>query len=44
VGVDKMKGLLYSKKPDDTRRFFWLYYKPLIEGIFGDYYDTMTAK
>jgi|WetSurMetagenome_2_1015567.scaffolds.fasta_scaffold00001_205 hypothetical protein len=42
VGVDKMKVLLYSaKNVEDTRRFFWLYYKPLIEGIFGDYYSTL---
>jgi hypothetical protein len=41
VGVDKLKGLLYSDKPDDTRRFFWLYYKPLINGIFTDYYESL---
>ena len=40
-GVDKLKGLLYSDKPDDTRRFFWLYYKPLINGIFTDYYKSI---
>jgi len=40
-----MKVLLYStKKEDDMRRFFWLYYKPLIEGIFGDYYTEIKAK
>lgn len=44
MGVDKMKGLLYSKKENDVRRFFWLYYKPLIEGIFGDYYSAMDKK
>jgi hypothetical protein len=43
-GVDKLHFLLYSKKPDDTRRFFWLYYKPLIEGIFTDYYNSLSAK
>jgi hypothetical protein len=43
-GVDKLKGLLYSDKPDDTRRFFWLYYKPLIKGIFTDYYNSMAKK
>jgi hypothetical protein len=41
VGVDKLKGILYSDKPDDTRRFFWLYYKPLINGIFTDYYNSL---
>jgi hypothetical protein len=43
-GVDKLKGILYSDKPDDTRRFFWLYYKPLINGIFSEYYDSMNTK
>ncbi|HPJ59515.1 MAG TPA: hypothetical protein PLV06_06690 [Bacteroidales bacterium] len=44
TGVHKMKGLLYSKKPDDFRRFFWVYYKPLIEGIFNDYYSDLTSQ
>jgi hypothetical protein len=44
IGVDKLKGILYSDKPDDTRRFFWLYYKPLINGIFSDYYKSMKTK
>jgi hypothetical protein len=43
-GVEKMKGLLYSKKPDDTRRFFWLYYRPLIIGILDNYYNSLSAK
>jgi hypothetical protein len=42
-GVDKLKGILYSEKPDDTRRFFWLYYKPMINTIFTDYYNSMTS-
>lgn len=42
-GFHKLKGILYSDKPDDTRRFFWLYYKPLIKGIFSDYYNSMNA-
>lgn len=37
-----IKGLLYSKDDvNDPRRFFWLYYKPLLEGIFGDYYESL---
>jgi len=44
IGVGKLKGILYSNKPDDTRRFFWLYYKPLINGIFTEYYDSMNKK
>ena len=43
-GIDKLKGLLYSKKPNDPRRFFWLYYKPLIEGIFNEYYNSMASE
>jgi hypothetical protein len=43
-GVEKLKGLLYSKKEDDERRFFWLYYRPLVLGIFGDYYQSMKTK
>jgi hypothetical protein len=43
-GVDKLKGLLYSKKPEDERRFFWLYYKPLVSGIFNDYYNSLHNK
>jgi hypothetical protein len=40
-GIDKLKGIFYSDKPEDTRRFFWLYYKPLINGIFSDYYASL---
>jgi hypothetical protein len=43
-GVHKLKGILYSDKPDDTRRFFWLFYRPLITGIFSDYYNSMNSK
>lgn len=42
-GFEKLKSILYSKKPDDPKRFFWLYYKPLIEGIFNDYYNTLAS-
>jgi hypothetical protein len=44
IGIEKLKGLLYSKKTDDPRRFFWLYYRPLIEGIFNDYYNSLSSK
>ncbi len=43
-GFDKLKGVLYSDKPEDTRRFFWLYYKPLINTIFSDYYASLNEK
>jgi hypothetical protein len=42
--VDKLKGIFYSDKVDDTRRFFWLYYKPLINVIFNDYYASLNKK
>lgn len=40
-GVEKLKGLLYSDKQNDTRRFFWLYYRPLVNTIFSDYYNSI---
>lgn len=40
-GVEKLKGILFSDKSNDTRRFFWLYYKPLINEIFSDYYASL---
>jgi hypothetical protein len=43
-GIEKLKGILYSEKPEDTRRFFWLYYKPLINTIFVDYYNSLNSK
>jgi hypothetical protein len=43
-GVDKLKGILYSEKPEDPRRFFWHYYRPLINGIFTEYYDSKNTK
>ena len=42
LGMSKLKGLLYSDKPDDTRRFFWLYYRPLINGILTEYYNSIN--
>ena len=44
-GVDKLlKSVLYSDKPEDDRRFFWLYYKPLVSGIFNDYYNSLQKQ
>jgi len=43
-GINKLKGILYSDKPDDTRRFFWLYYRPLITSIFTDYYNSINTE
>jgi hypothetical protein len=40
-GIEKLKGVFYSDKQEDTRRFFWLYYRPLIDGIFTEYYESM---
>jgi len=43
-GIEKLKGIFYTDKPEDTRRFFWLYYRPLINGIFSDYYASLNKK
>jgi hypothetical protein len=43
-GVEKLRGILNSDKPDDGSNFFWDYYKPLINGIFSDYYNTLKTK
>ncbi len=38
------KALLYSENQDDPRRFFWLYYKPLITSIFSEYQAEKGSK
>jgi len=43
-GIDRLKGILYSEKPDDPRRFFWLYYKPLINTILTEYYTSINTR
>jgi len=43
-GIEKLKGILYTDKPDDPRNFFWCYYKPLLNGIFSDYYKAIIPK
>ena len=43
-GFDKIKWFKYSDKPDDTGRFFWLYYKPLVNKIFSDYYVSLSGQ
>jgi hypothetical protein len=40
-GLSNLKGLLYSEKTDDMRRFYWLYYKPLVTSILTDYYNSI---
>ena len=42
-GIEKVKGLFYSDKQNDARRFFWLYYRPLISTIFNDYYNSLKS-
>jgi len=44
MGGFKLKAFLYSDKSDDARRFFWLYYKPLVNGIFTEYYNSIHKK
>lgn len=43
-GFKGIKGINYSDKPADSRRFFWLYYKPLVKTIFNDYYNSLAGK
>ena len=43
-GFNGIKGINYSDKPADSRRFFWLYYKPLVKTIFNDYFNSMAGK
>jgi hypothetical protein len=40
----KLKGLLYSERADDPRRFFWLYYRPLMSAILLEYYNSGKSK
>ncbi|HVN59539.1 MAG TPA: hypothetical protein VMT63_14665 [Bacteroidales bacterium] len=40
-GLGGIKGISYSDAENDVRRFFWLYYKPLIKTIFTDYYKSV---
>ena len=42
--VVKMKFFLYSDKQDDSRRFFWLYYRPLIGTVLNEYYGALNGK
>jgi len=43
--IDKRaKTLFYSENENDGRRFFWVYYKPLITGIFNEYQSTTAGK
>jgi len=38
------RALLYSDNQDDPRRFFWLYYKPLITSIISEYQEGGSGK
>ena len=43
--MDKIaKTFIYSENENDDERFFWLYYKPLINTIFGDYQASSSGK
>jgi hypothetical protein len=43
-GIEKIKGPLFSDNPEDGKRFFWLYYRPLLNGIFTEYYTSSAVK
>lgn len=38
------KAMLFSDRADDPRRFFWLYYKPLVNSIFGEYQASIASE
>jgi hypothetical protein len=40
----KAKAFFYSENENDSKRFFWLYYKPLVTGIFNEYRSAATGK
>ncbi len=40
----KAKTFFYSDNENDSKRFFWVYYKPLVTGIFSEYQATMKGK
>jgi len=43
--IDKRaKTFFYSENENDSKRFFWLYYKPLITGIFTEYQSAVAGK
>jgi hypothetical protein len=39
-----IRPLLFSDNPNDPKRFFWLYYKPLINSIFTEYQRDEAGK
>jgi hypothetical protein len=43
-GFGGIKGINYSERENDPRRFFWLYYKPLINGLFTEYYNSTKER
>lgn len=43
-GFGGIKGISYSDRENDPRRFLWLYYRPLVNGIFTDYYNAIKTK
>ena len=43
--MDKIaKTFFYSENENDGKRFYWLYYKPLITSIFNEYRATIPEK
>jgi hypothetical protein len=43
--MDKIaKVFLYTESQNDSKRFFWLYYKPLITTIFSEYQSATGGK
>lgn len=42
--IDKFRIFLYSDKSNDPRRFYWLYYKPLMNSILNNYYSSLSQR
>lgn len=43
--LNMIKKFLYNNEDiNDVRRFFWLYYKPLLSGMLNDYYLIIEEK
>lgn len=42
--IELLKSFFYTEKADDPRRFFWLYYKPLVSTIFSEYHNSLHAQ
>jgi hypothetical protein len=42
--IEMLNRFFYTEKNEDPRRFFWLYYKPLVSTIFDNYYNSLVSE